>query len=89
MIDKSLIESARIIRKRFLSLNDELSNYEGDVKNLAQLFFKVAGEFENIEKEIDKNDDIIKIRDKVISKLNGLETESEKISAKINSVNFS
>ena len=43
MIEEPLIESARIIRNKFNSLNETLVKYESDVKKLATYFFFIKG----------------------------------------------
>jgi len=85
MIEESLIESARLIKNRFNSLNKTLELYENDVKTLATYFFKISDDLKNIEDT--KKDTIESIRDKVMVKLNDLELESNKVCDKINNVN--
>ncbi len=89
MIEESLIESARSIKKEFNSLNDTLETYENDVRKLATHFLKISTELSDIGKNIDKMDTIEDIRDKVLQKLDELEAESDKICSKINNVNES
>lgn len=89
MIEESLIESARLIRKEFNSLNDTLESYENDVRKLATYFLKISEELTDIGKNIDSMDSIEGIRDKVLQKLDDLESESDKICSKINNVNES
>ncbi len=92
MIEESLIESARSIKKEFNSLNDTLETYESDVLELAAHFLKISTELSDISKNINKLgtlDTIEGIRDKVFQKLDELEAESNKICNKINHVNES
>lgn len=86
MIEESLIESARLIKNRFNSLNNTLELYETDVKKLATYFFKISDDLKNIEAT--KKDTLESIRDKVMSKLNDLEMESNKVCEKIGCVNI-
>jgi len=88
MIEEPLIESARIIRNKFNSLNETLVKYESDVKKLATYFFKISDDLKNIESGLSKNDTLESIKDKVILKLNDLEMESNKVCDKINKVNI-
>ena len=87
MIEESIIESARSIRKKFNSLNDTLETYQDDVRKLATHFLKISTELNDIGKNINSMDTIEVIRDKVLKKLDELELESDKICAKINDVN--
>ena len=88
MIEEPLIESARIIRNKFNSLNETLVKYESDVKKVATYFFKISDDLKNIESGLSKNDTLESIKDKVILKLNDLEMESNKVCDKINKVNI-
>ena len=88
MIESSLIDSARIIKNQSNSLNETLSIYENDVKELAAYFFKISDELKNIESEIGSSDGIDKIRDKVMSKFGDLELEAKKVSDKVNDINI-
>jgi signal-transduction protein with cAMP-binding, CBS, and nucleotidyltransferase domain len=86
MIEESLIESARVIKKEFLSLNKLLEGYEHDVRILASYFIKTSKELKDIVDK-SKNDSISSIKDKVMLKLNELELESDRICSKINKIN--
>lgn len=87
MIEESLIESARSIKKEFNLLNDTLETYEDDVRKLATHFLKISADLNDISKNVSTMDTIEGIRDKVLQKLDDLETESNKICSKINNVN--
>jgi hypothetical protein len=69
-------------------LTKTLSDYEVDIKALAEYFFKVSDDLKNMESEITKKDTVESIKDKVMLKLNNLESESEKVSKKINDINL-
>lgn len=86
MIEESLIESARVIKQEFLSLNKILEGYESDVRILASYFIKTSADLKDIA-NTSKGDSINTIKDKVMSKLNELETESDRICLKINKIN--
>jgi hypothetical protein len=88
MIEESLIESARVIRAEFLSLNKILETYESDVKVLASHFIKISNDLKDITIN-SKNDTINSIKDKVMLKLNELEIESDRVCLKINKINES
>jgi len=88
MIERPLIENAKLIRIRFLSLNEELDSYEDDVRRLAEYFQKISDELKAIESDIKKSDNIKSIEDKVLRKMDTLEFESNKISTKINNINL-
>lgn len=83
MIETSLIDSARLIKKEFESLNEILVSYESDVKKLANNFITISSDL----KKIDTKGTLEKLRDNVMSKLNDLETESNNVCDKINNIN--
>ena len=87
MIDNALIESARLIKNDYQKLTKTLSTYENDVRNLANYFFKVSGELESMGAEVTKKDTVESIKDKVMSKLNDLEKESNIVSGRITEIN--
>ena len=87
MIEKSLIESARLIKNRYNNLTKTLSIYEGDVEKLAAYFIKVSDELKDIKVEISKKDTVETIKVKAMSKLNKLEEESNKWTKKISEIN--
>ena len=87
MIEKSLIESARLIKNRYNNLTKTLSIYEGDVEKLAAYFIKVSDELKDIKVEISKKDTVETIKEKAMSKLNKLEEESNKWTKKISEIN--
>lgn len=86
MIEESIIESARLIKNEFNKLNNTLTTYEKDVKELADSFFKVSDELINLE--VDEKDSLEKIRDLVMSKLSDLEFESNSVTDKIDKINL-
>lgn len=88
MIEDALVESARLIKNEFNSLNETLLGYEDDVRGLGKLFIKISEDLKNIGKNASKNDTIIDIKDKVMLKLNDLEIESDNICNRVAKINL-
>jgi len=87
MIDQALIDSARMIKNEFESLNSILEMYETDVMKMANNFFKVSEDLKNIESTI-KDDSIDSIKKKVLDMLTSLEDESSIIGDKVDEINI-
>ena len=91
MIDKQLIESAKIIRREFLALSRKLDEYQGDVKNLGFFLQNKASELESYsEKNLNRlssKDDLDKVVRHILSEVESIEEEEKKLSKKVSSIN--
>lgn len=88
MIDTFYIESAKSIRAKFLSLNRELQNYESELRRISQLMLDTAKELEIYrDGDINKETNVVAIKDYIVSKLDHLDNESNKLAKKINPIN--
>jgi chromosome segregation ATPase len=91
MIDKRYIESAKQIRTEYLRLNEELSRYEGDVKELGEFLLKKVDELKNFnEKEIKKaktKDELSQVTKILVSNLSEIEDRERIIGAKVSDIN--
>lgn len=90
MIDPFFIESAKRIREEFLNLNQRLAKHEGELRQIIQLMMDTSKELERYrDKDIDKETDVNKVKDFIVSKLDYLDDESNKLAKKINPINES
>lgn len=90
MIDSFYIESAKRIREEFLALNQKLTKYEGDLREIIQLMMSTTKELEQYrDGDIDKETDVNKVKDYIVSKLDHLDNESNKLAKKISPINES
>jgi chromosome segregation ATPase len=91
MIDKQLIESAKIIRREFLTLSRKLDEYQDDVKNLGFFLQKKASELESYSeknlKKLSSKDDLDKVVRHILSEVDSIEEEEKKLSKKVSSIN--
>jgi hypothetical protein len=91
MIDKQLIESAKIIRREFLALSRKLDEYQGDVKNLGIFLQNKASELESYSeknlKRLSSKDDLDKVVRHILSEVESIEEEEKKLSKKVSSIN--
>ena len=92
MIDKQLLESAKIIRRTFLKSKVELSGYEKEVKELVTFLKQKVKSIEvlkkNIRKEIKSKQDIETFSRKVVQEIEEIELEEKRIEKKINKINL-
>jgi len=91
MIDKIYIESAKNIRKEFLSLSEKLDNYQSDLNKYVSYLETASADLEAI-----KNNDVKKMKEayelkditeKITNKLTEIETEEQKIIHLIRPIN--
>ena len=91
MIDKQLIESAKIIRREFLTLNRNLNEYQDDVKNLGFFLQSKASELESYSeknlKRLSSRDDLDKVVKHILSEVESIEEEEKKLSKKVSAIN--
>lgn len=91
MIDQNFLESAKIIRREFLSLNNSLDTYQEDVKKLSDFFFKIVKDLEDYSNDevskIKSNKDVEEVKTFLLNKLTEIETESNKLTQKIDPIN--
>jgi chromosome segregation ATPase len=92
MIDSQLIESAKFIRKDYLSLTKNLNKYQDDVKNLGFFLLKKVDEIrkynDDIIKKIKTKDDISKVTNHILKEIQDIEDEEKKLAEKVESVNL-
>lgn len=91
MIDRQLLQSAREIRKKYLSIMGDLSDYEKEIKKLSNFLLEKAEVFKNMnEKDLNKKgskDQLLVITQKIVNEIQEIENEEEKISKRIESLN--
>ena len=91
MIDSQLIESAKYIRKEYLSSYRELLKYEDDIKNLSKFLFNKVDELKTYNDDIVRNiktkDDIAKVSSYLISEIQTIEDEEKKLTKKVSDIN--
>ena len=92
MIDNQLIESAKFIRKDYLSLTKNLNKYQDDVKNLGIFLLKKVDEIkkynDDVIKKIKNKDDISKVTNHILKEIQAIEDEERKLAEKVESVNL-
>jgi chromosome segregation ATPase len=91
MIDKIYIESAKNIRREFLSLSQKLDNYQNDLTKYVSYLENASKDLENIKTNDIKNlreaSDLQTISERITKKLNEIETEEQKIIHLIKPIN--
>jgi chromosome segregation ATPase len=91
MIDKIYIESAKNIRKEFLSLSEKLDNYQSDLNKYVSYLETASVDLESIKnndvKKMREASDLKDITEKITKKLNEIETEEQKIIHLIRPIN--
>jgi hypothetical protein len=91
MIDRQIIESAKIIRKKFLSIISETNNYQGDVKQLSEFLMKKVEDLKNIKDNEFKNkptqDEVNRVTKLILKEIGEIEIEEQKLSKKISTLN--
>jgi chromosome segregation ATPase len=91
MIDRQLLQSAREIRKKYLSIMGDLSDYEKEIKKLSNFLLEKAEVFKNMnEKDLNQKgskDQLLVITQKIVNEIQEIEKEEEKISKRIESLN--
>jgi hypothetical protein len=91
MIDHQLLQSAREIRKEYLSIMGDLSDYEKEIKKLSNFLLEKAEVFKNMnEKDLNQKgskDQLLVITQKIVNEIQEIEKEEEKISKKIELLN--
>jgi chromosome segregation ATPase len=91
MIDRQLLQSAREIRKKYLSIMGDLSDYEKEIKKLSNFLLEKAEVFKNMnEKDLNQKgskDQLLVITQKIVNEIQEIENEEEKISKRIESLN--
>jgi chromosome segregation ATPase len=91
MIDKIYIESAKNIRREFLSLSQKLDNYQNDLTKYVSYLETASKDLENIKTNDIKNlreaSDLQTISERITKKLNEIETEEQKIIHLIKPIN--
>lgn len=91
MIDAQLIETAKIIRKNYLSAMKNLDSYESDVRNLANFLTEKMKSLETIRnvelKKKPNKEHLAEVTKKLAEELNAIEDEEQKLLKKVESIN--
>jgi len=91
MIDSQLLNSAREIRKKYLSIMSDLSDYEKEIKNLSNFLLEKAEVFKIIqERNLNvkgSKEELLKITNKIVSEIQNIEDEEIKITKRIEILN--
>ncbi len=91
MIDKQLIESAKLIRSDYLSLTSNLDKYQVEVGNLGKFLLNKVEELkkynDEVIKKIKNKDDIAKVTSHILLEIQEIEVEEKRIAVKVESIN--
>ena len=88
MIATFYIESAKTIRSQFLNLSQQLEKHQGELKQISQLLLDTARELEDYNNNgIYKETSMESIKTYIVTKLDKLDSESNKLAKKINPIN--
>lgn len=91
MIDQQLINSAKNIRKEFLSLSSNLNKYQDDVKKLSDFLTNKINELTRYNdeyiKKIKTKDDLSKSTLYVLNSIQEIEDEEKKLTKRVEDVN--
>jgi hypothetical protein len=91
MIDNNLLQSAREIRKKYLSIMSDLSLYEKEVKRLSDFLLEKAKVFKDInEKDLNEKgskEQLLIITQKIVNEIQEIENEENKITERVNVLN--
>jgi chromosome segregation ATPase len=93
MIDKQIIESAKIIRRDYLRTTSSINEYESDLKNLLSFLQEKIKKLEHIKdtQRVRGNEEHqvdVLVKD-VLSELSSIEDEEKKLTNKIDKMNES
>lgn len=92
MIDSQLIESAKLIRREFIRISNNLNGYHDDIKNLANFYFSKVEELKtyntNVVKKIKSKDDLNKATTHILKEIESIEVEERKLSDKVEKLNL-
>lgn len=91
MIDVQLIESARMIRKKFLKLTKEINLYQDEVKNLVNFLqekMKALEEYRDKEvKKIKTKEDVPIVAKEILKEVEEIEVAELQLQKKLKKVN--
>jgi hypothetical protein len=91
MIDKQLIESAKLIRNDYLNLTSNLDKYQVEVGNLGKFLLNKVEELkkynDEVIKKIKNKDDIAKVTSHILLEIQEIEVEEKRIAVKVESIN--
>lgn len=93
MIDKQIIDSAKIIRKLYLETTKNVEDYESDLKKLVNFLKEKMANLEKLKhsklKKGQEQNQIDKLVSDILKELNSIEEEEKRLSAKIKKMNES
>jgi chromosome segregation ATPase len=91
MIDKQLIESAKLIRNDFLTLTNNLNKYYDEVKELGIFFLKKADELREYNdksvKKLKNKSDLSTVTNHILKEISEIEDEEKKLAKKVEEIN--
>jgi hypothetical protein len=91
MIDNNLLQTAREIRKKYLSIMSDLSLYEKEVKRLSDFLLEKAKVFKDInEKDLNEKgskEQLLIITQKIVNEIQEIENEETKITERVGLLN--
>jgi len=91
MIDNQLLESAKYIRKEFLSLKTELDLYQGEVKGLGEFLLRKVDELtkykDDVVQKIKTKDEIKVVTEHILKNIQEIEDEEKNINRKVDIIN--
>ncbi len=91
MIDKQLIESAKFIRKDYLTQSKKLAKYYEDVKHLGSFLLKKVDELKKFNdtsiRKIKNNDDLSKVTNHILKEISEIEVEERKVRERVEKIN--
>jgi len=91
MIDHNLLQTAREIRKKYLSIMSDLSLYEKEVKKLSDFLLEKSEVFKDInEKDLNtkgSKEQLLIITQKIVNEIQEIENEETKITQRVNVLN--
>jgi len=93
MIDKQIIDSAKIIRKEYLETTKNVQDYESDLKRLVKFLKEKMENLEKLKniqlKKGKEQEQVDNIFADVLKELNSIEEEEKRLSNKIKKMNES
>ena len=91
MIDKHLLYTAREIRKKYLSIMNDLGDYEKEIKSLSNFLLEKAEVFQKMQdNELAKKgskEELLMITQKIVGEIQKIEDEEVKITKRVEALN--
>lgn len=88
MIDEQLIESAKIIRKSFLKLSGDMSEYRKELEKLVEFLNEKVEVLKKIQSDtIRDKQGIYEVSTKILQEINEIEVKEKKLHKKVSDIN--